>query len=156
MVQAHGMQTRNLGRNYELHVCVDQENKGSKIFITSLGSSRGRRFQFKQTFKFSWQYSKIQPTWLTNHSAHASWILSNANKGIEWSWIISLIFYFTWLIKDGATLFYTSVKENKNCTLLHRYLVHQIYGLPFNSPALVVDKDSVFMWVSRLVSSSNI
>lgn len=53
MIQAHGMQTRNLGRNYELHVCVDQENKGSKIFITSLGSNRGRRFQFKQTFKFS-------------------------------------------------------------------------------------------------------
>lgn len=44
-------------------VCVDQENKGSKIFITSLGSSRGRRFQFKQTFKFSWQYSKIRPTY---------------------------------------------------------------------------------------------
>ncbi|CAH3042197.1 unnamed protein product [Pocillopora meandrina] len=48
-------------------------------------------------------------------------------------------------LKYGATLFYTSVKENKNCTLLHRYLVHQIYGLPFNSPALVVDKDSVFI-----------
>ena len=46
---------------------------------------------------------------------------------------------------DGATLFYTSVKENKNCSLLYRYLVHQIYGLPFNSPALVVEKDSVFM-----------
>lgn len=48
-------------------------------------------------------------------------------------------------LKYGATLFYTSVKENKNCTLLYRYLVHQIYGLPFNSPALVVDKDSVFI-----------
>lgn len=48
-------------------------------------------------------------------------------------------------LKYGATLFYTSVKENKNCSLLYRYLVHQIYGLPFNSPALVVEKDSVFI-----------
>ena len=46
---------------------------------------------------------------------------------------------------DGASLFYTSVKKNKNCSLLYKYLVHRIYGLPFNSPALVVDKESVFM-----------
>ena len=52
-----------------------------------------------------------------------------------------------WFILDGASLFYTSVKENKNCSLLYKYLVHRIYGLPFNSPALVVDKESVFMWV---------
>ena len=46
---------------------------------------------------------------------------------------------------DGAALFYTSVKENKNCSLLYKYLAHRIYGLPFKSPALVVEKDSVFM-----------
>lgn len=48
---------------------------------------------------------------------------------------------------DGAALFYTSVKEDKNCDLLHRYLTHRIYGFPFNSPAYVVEKDSVFVWV---------
>ncbi|XP_029204240.1 cytoplasmic dynein 1 light intermediate chain 1-like [Acropora muricata] len=48
-------------------------------------------------------------------------------------------------LKYGASLFYTSVKENKNCTLLFKYLAHQIYGLPFHSPALVVDKESVFI-----------
>ncbi|CAH3153832.1 unnamed protein product [Porites lobata] len=48
-------------------------------------------------------------------------------------------------LKYGASLFYTSVKENKNCSLLYKYLVHRIYGLPFNSPALVVDKESVFI-----------
>ncbi|XP_068696771.1 cytoplasmic dynein 1 light intermediate chain 2-like [Montipora capricornis] len=48
-------------------------------------------------------------------------------------------------LKYGASLFYTSVKENKNCSLLFKYLAHKIYGLPFNSPALVVDKESVFI-----------
>ena len=48
-------------------------------------------------------------------------------------------------VLDGAALFYTSVKENKNCSLLYKYLAHRIYGLPFKSPALVVEKDSVFM-----------
>ncbi|WAR12082.1 DC1L2-like protein, partial [Mya arenaria] len=42
----------------------------------------------------------------------------------------------------GASLFYTSVKEEKNCDLLHQYLLHRIYGFPFNMPAFVVEKDS--------------
>ncbi|KAG1675117.1 Cytoplasmic dynein 1 light intermediate chain 2 [Nymphon striatum] len=45
----------------------------------------------------------------------------------------------------GATLCYTSVKEDKNCDLLYKYLVHRIYGLPFSTSALVVEKDSVFI-----------
>lgn len=45
----------------------------------------------------------------------------------------------------GASLFYTSVKEYKNCTLLYKYLVHRIYGFPFHAPASVVDKDAVFI-----------
>ncbi|XP_052817049.1 cytoplasmic dynein 1 light intermediate chain 2-like [Mya arenaria] len=45
----------------------------------------------------------------------------------------------------GASLFYTSVKEEKNCDLLHQYLLHRIYGFPFNMPAFVVEKDSVFI-----------
>ncbi|EDO45956.1 predicted protein, partial [Nematostella vectensis] len=48
-------------------------------------------------------------------------------------------------LKHGAALFYTSVKENKNCNLFLKYVLHKIYGLPFKSPALVVDKDSVFI-----------
>lgn len=38
-----------------------------------------------------------------------------------------------------------SAKVNKNCDLLYKYLVHRIYGLPFKTPALVVEKDAVFI-----------
>merc|ERR1719450_507425 len=44
-----------------------------------------------------------------------------------------------------ASLFYTSVKEDKNCDLLYKYLVHRIYRFPFKTPALVVEKDAVFI-----------
>ncbi len=47
----------------------------------------------------------------------------------------------------GAALFYTSAKEDKNLDLLYKYLVHRIYGLVFPTPALVVEKDEVFMFV---------
>lgn len=45
----------------------------------------------------------------------------------------------------GASLFYVSVKEDKNCDLLSKYLVHRIYSFPFKTPALVVEKDAVFI-----------
>ncbi|XP_071785046.1 cytoplasmic dynein 1 light intermediate chain 2-like [Asterias amurensis] len=45
----------------------------------------------------------------------------------------------------GAALFYTSVKEGKNCDLLYKYLLHRIYGFPFHKPALVVEKDALFV-----------
>lgn len=48
-------------------------------------------------------------------------------------------------LAHGAALFYTSVKEDKNCDLLYKYLTHRIYGLPFRTPALVVEKDAVLM-----------
>lgn len=48
-------------------------------------------------------------------------------------------------LEFGASLFYTSVKEDKNCDVLYKYLVHRIYGFPFKTPALVVEKDAVFM-----------
>jgi len=48
-------------------------------------------------------------------------------------------------LQYGAALFYTSVKEDKNCDLLYKYLVHRIYGLAFRTPALVVEKDAVFV-----------
>ena len=48
-------------------------------------------------------------------------------------------------LQYGASLFYTSVKEDKNCDLLYKYLVHRIYNFPFRTPALVVEKDAVFM-----------
>ena len=50
---------------------------------------------------------------------------------------------------DGASLFYSSVKEEKNCELLQRYLLHRIYDFPFNTPAFVVERDAVFVWVTR-------
>ncbi|KAK2190337.1 hypothetical protein NP493_84g05025 [Ridgeia piscesae] len=48
-------------------------------------------------------------------------------------------------LKYGAALVYTSVKEEKNCDLLHRYFLHQIYTFPFSSPAFVVERDTVFV-----------
>lgn len=49
------------------------------------------------------------------------------------------------LLIVGASLFYVSVKANKNCDLLYKHLVHRIYGLKFKTPALVVEKDAIFM-----------
>lgn len=46
---------------------------------------------------------------------------------------------------DGAALVYVSVKISKNCEVLFKYLVHRIYGLQFKTPALVVEKDAVFI-----------
>lgn len=45
----------------------------------------------------------------------------------------------------GASLFFTSVKEDKNCDLLYKYLVHKNYDFPFNTPALVVERDALFI-----------
>ena len=55
---------------------------------------------------------------------------------------------------DGAALFYTSVKEEKNCDLLRRYLLHRIYGLPFGQKAFVMERDSVFVWVLHWLVSA--
>ena len=59
-------------------------------------------------------------------------------------------------LQYGASLFYTSVKEDKNCDLLYKYLVHRIYDFPFKTPALVVEKDAVFMWVQEYVVINDI
>lgn len=48
-------------------------------------------------------------------------------------------------LQYGAALFYTSAKEDKNCDLLYKYLTHRIYGFPFQAPALIVEKDAVFI-----------
>ncbi|XP_071959273.1 cytoplasmic dynein 1 light intermediate chain 2-like [Antedon mediterranea] len=45
----------------------------------------------------------------------------------------------------GAALFYISVKEEKNCELLKKYLLHRIYDFPFNTPPLVVEKEAIFI-----------
>ncbi|XP_054722099.1 cytoplasmic dynein 1 light intermediate chain 2-like [Uloborus diversus] len=45
----------------------------------------------------------------------------------------------------GASLFYVSVKEDKNCDLLLKYLMNRVYSFPFRTPALVVEKDAVFI-----------
>ncbi|VIO95914.1 dynein light intermediate chain, putative [Brugia malayi] len=45
----------------------------------------------------------------------------------------------------GAALVYTSAKEEKNTALLYKYVVHRVCGMPFTTPAQVVDKDSVFV-----------
>lgn len=48
-------------------------------------------------------------------------------------------------LQFGASLFYLSVKVNKNCDLLHKYLAHRIYDLPFKASASVVERDAIFV-----------
>lgn len=48
-------------------------------------------------------------------------------------------------LQYGASLFYVSSKINKNCDLLHKYLAHRIYDLPFKGRASVVDRDAIFV-----------
>uniref|UniRef100_A0A8B9H4J4 Dynein light intermediate chain n=1 Tax=Astyanax mexicanus TaxID=7994 RepID=A0A8B9H4J4_ASTMX len=48
-------------------------------------------------------------------------------------------------LQYGAALIYTSVKEEKNLDLLYKYMVHKMYDFQFTTPALVVEKDAVFM-----------
>ncbi|KAM6942863.1 cytoplasmic dynein 1 light intermediate chain 2 [Xenentodon cancila] len=48
-------------------------------------------------------------------------------------------------LQYGAGLIYTSVKEEKNLDLLYKYIVHKMYDFQFVSPALVVEKDAVFI-----------
>lgn len=55
-------------------------------------------------------------------------------------------------LQYGASLFYTSAKEDKNCDLLYKFLTHKIYNFPFKTPALIVEKDAVFMQVYFLLS----
>uniref|UniRef100_A0A671LL63 Dynein light intermediate chain n=1 Tax=Sinocyclocheilus anshuiensis TaxID=1608454 RepID=A0A671LL63_9TELE len=48
-------------------------------------------------------------------------------------------------LQYGAGLIYTSVKEEKNLDLLYKFMVHKIYDFQFTTPALVVEKDAVFI-----------
>ncbi|CAH2324418.1 cytoplasmic dynein 1 light intermediate chain 2 [Pelobates cultripes] len=48
-------------------------------------------------------------------------------------------------LQYGAALIYTSVKEEKNLDLLYKYIVHKAYDFHFNTAALVVEKDAVFI-----------
>ncbi|KAI3377570.1 hypothetical protein L3Q82_008733 [Scortum barcoo] len=48
-------------------------------------------------------------------------------------------------LQYGAGLIYTSVKEEKNLDLLYKYIVHKMYEFQFTTPALVVEKDAVFI-----------
>lgn len=48
-------------------------------------------------------------------------------------------------LQFGASLFYVSAKVNKNCDLLHKYLAHRIYDLPFKAQASVVERDAIFV-----------
>ncbi|XP_072236848.1 cytoplasmic dynein 1 light intermediate chain 2 isoform X2 [Leuresthes tenuis] len=48
-------------------------------------------------------------------------------------------------LKYGAGLIYTSVKEEKNLDPLYKYIVHKMYDFKFVTPALVVEKDAVFI-----------
>ncbi|XP_053570233.1 cytoplasmic dynein 1 light intermediate chain 1 [Bombina bombina] len=48
-------------------------------------------------------------------------------------------------LQYGAALIYTSIKENKNIDIVYKYIVQQLYGFHFNMPAVVVEKDAVFI-----------
>ncbi|XP_063308293.1 cytoplasmic dynein 1 light intermediate chain 1 [Pelobates fuscus] len=48
-------------------------------------------------------------------------------------------------LQYGAALIYTSIKENKNIDIVYKYIVQQLYGFHFNMPAVVVEKDAVYI-----------
>ncbi|XP_002016992.2 cytoplasmic dynein 1 light intermediate chain 2 [Drosophila persimilis] len=48
-------------------------------------------------------------------------------------------------LRHGAALFYTSIKKATNCDHLRKYLLHRIYGLPFQTPPMVVNEDAVLI-----------
>ncbi|XP_022221115.2 cytoplasmic dynein 1 light intermediate chain 1-like [Drosophila obscura] len=46
-------------------------------------------------------------------------------------------------LRHGAALFYTSIKKATNCDYLQKYLLHRVYGLPFQTPPMVAEPDAV-------------
>ena len=48
-------------------------------------------------------------------------------------------------LKHGAGLVFSSMKESKNIEVLKKYILHKLYGFPFDHPASVVDRDAVFV-----------
>lgn len=48
-------------------------------------------------------------------------------------------------LRHGAALIYTSAKEELNIQMLHKYIAHRIYALPFTMPAYIVEKDRIFV-----------
>ena len=60
-------------------------------------------------------------------------------------WYKVLYFFLDFFYKDGAALAYVSSKDQKNVEILYKYLVHRIYGLKFNIPASIVERDAIFM-----------
>lgn len=55
-------------------------------------------------------------------------------------------------LAHGAALFYVSVKEDKNCDLLLKYILHRIYSFPFRIPAVLVERESILVpsgWDTR-------
>ena len=51
----------------------------------------------------------------------------------------------SYCLRHGAGLVFTSIKESKNIETLRRYILHKLYGFPFNVTASVVDRDAVFV-----------
>ena len=78
--------------------------------------------------------------------------LSGEQTGqISWEFVNIFHIFFTrkFCLTYGASLFFTSVKEDKNCDLLYKYLVHKNYNFSFTTPALVVERDAVFIPAGR-------
>lgn len=48
-------------------------------------------------------------------------------------------------LRHGASLFYTSAKNDINTELLRKYIAHRVYGAPFTKTAHIVDQASIFI-----------
>ncbi|XP_066927107.1 cytoplasmic dynein 1 light intermediate chain 1-like [Clytia hemisphaerica] len=48
-------------------------------------------------------------------------------------------------LKCGASLIYTSTKENCNTSVLYKYLLHRLYNFPLKDPAQIVEKDAIYI-----------
>ena len=98
----------------------------------------------KRDKKTNWFLSKVSINFLFKISDYMADLERDYDyKEEHFDFIQQAVRHFC--LQFGASLFYISVKEDKNCDLLYKYLVHRIYGFPFKTPALVVEKDAVFM-----------
>ena len=76
-----------------------------------------------------------------------------AKKGSDYfkcvicSWVFFFLSQVFLHATDGAALFYMNMKDDKNLQVLHKYLLHRSYSMPFKESAWVIDKDAIFMYV---------
>lgn len=134
--------------------------------VSKLDQSKLREFEDEKSSDQNHEQSNMMNDIVTSASDLGQLTLSR-NLGVEVVVVITKTDHISTLEKDydyieetfdfiqqairkfclrfGASLFYVSARVNKNCDLLHQYLAHRIYDLPFKASASVVERDAIFV-----------